>query len=197
MSNAQGDCFQILGFDVFIDHKLKAWIFEINDHPSLNINLEKEGQKGLIKEVSEIDKYIKMKIVGEAIKLMKKKDVERSEIESYKGYHRILPSTQFQGYESFYNAKKIFDYLIGKKGGQMTMSKFSKISKIKGMSNCSLNRTHYEILFKRILSRLKVSQMSLEIFFEALEGLSETLYPDEIEKLDALIANLTNNINGL
>ena len=67
MSKAKGDCFQILGFDVFIDEKLKAWIFEINDHPSLNINLEKEGEKGLIKEISEIDKYIKMKILGEAI----------------------------------------------------------------------------------------------------------------------------------
>lgn len=67
MSSAKGDCFQILGFDVFIDENLKAWILEINDHPSLNINLEKEGEKGLIKELSEIDKYIKMKVLGEAI----------------------------------------------------------------------------------------------------------------------------------
>jgi D-alanine-D-alanine ligase-like ATP-grasp enzyme len=57
----------VLGFDVFIDSKLKVWIFEINDHPSMNINLEKEGDKGLIKEASEIDKYIKMKVLGEAI----------------------------------------------------------------------------------------------------------------------------------
>ena len=75
MSKAQGDCFQILGFDVFIDHKMKAWLFEINDHPSLNINIEKEGEKGLIKEPSEIDKFIKMKVLGEAIQLMKKRNV--------------------------------------------------------------------------------------------------------------------------
>ena len=59
---------------MFVDANLKSWIFEINDHPSLNINLEKEGDKGLIKEVSEIDKYIKMKVLGDAIKLMKKTD---------------------------------------------------------------------------------------------------------------------------
>ena len=67
MSAVMGDCFQILGFDVFLDQDLKAWLFEINDHPSLNINLEKEGPIGLIKEVSEIDKYLKVKILGEAI----------------------------------------------------------------------------------------------------------------------------------
>ncbi len=39
----KGDCFQILGFDIFIDGDLKAWVLEINDHPSLNILLTKEG----------------------------------------------------------------------------------------------------------------------------------------------------------
>jgi hypothetical protein len=71
---------------VFIDDKLKAWIFEINDHPSLNINLEKEGDKGLIKELSEIDKLIKMKVLGEAILLMKSKKIDRMTCESYKSY---------------------------------------------------------------------------------------------------------------
>jgi tubulin polyglutamylase TTLL11 len=71
MNKAKGDCFQILGFDVFIDDKLKAWILEINDHPSLNIYLEKEICDPN-KEISEVDKYIKMKVLGEAIKFMKK-----------------------------------------------------------------------------------------------------------------------------
>ena len=33
----RGDCFQILGFDIFIDKDLKPWVLEINDHPSMNI----------------------------------------------------------------------------------------------------------------------------------------------------------------
>jgi hypothetical protein len=32
-----GKPFQILGFDLLIDRDLKAWILEVNDHPSLNI----------------------------------------------------------------------------------------------------------------------------------------------------------------
>jgi D-alanine-D-alanine ligase-like ATP-grasp enzyme len=33
----EGQPFQILGFDFLIDQNLKAWILEVNDHPSLNI----------------------------------------------------------------------------------------------------------------------------------------------------------------
>jgi tubulin polyglutamylase TTLL11 len=116
ISKAKGDCFQILGFDIFIDSNLKAWLFEINDHPSLNINLEKEGEKGLIKEPSEIDKFIKVKVLGDAIKFMKsKKGCCRSETESYKGFIRILPDPEYSSYDAFYQAKEIFDKLSVKK----------------------------------------------------------------------------------
>ena len=64
----------MLGFDIFIDSKLKPWVLEINDHPSLNIMLCLEGDKGLIKEPSEVDKFIKCKVIGDAIKLMRKHD---------------------------------------------------------------------------------------------------------------------------
>jgi hypothetical protein len=117
MTTAKGDCFQVLGFDVFIDANLKAWIFEINDHPSLNINLEYEGEKGLIKEPSEIDKFIKMKVMGEAIKFMKKKGIDRMSVERFKGYHRLLPNDGFAEYDTFLKAKLIYDCLVAKKGG--------------------------------------------------------------------------------
>jgi len=32
----------VLGFDILLDEKLNAWLLEINDHPSLNIFLDKE-----------------------------------------------------------------------------------------------------------------------------------------------------------
>ena len=80
---------------------MKAWLFEINDHTSLNINLEKEGDKGLIKEISEIDKYLKTKILGEAICLMKKRTLNRSEIDKYKGWIRLLPDPTYDEYNAF------------------------------------------------------------------------------------------------
>lgn len=42
----KGKYFQILGFDLLIDENLKAHILEINDHPSLNIFLEKDYMGG-------------------------------------------------------------------------------------------------------------------------------------------------------
>lgn len=86
-------------------------MFEINDHPSLNINLEKEGPKGLIKEISEIDKYLKVKILGEAISLMKKKSITRSEVDAYKGYIRILPDAGYNGYDAFSRLKYTYNKL--------------------------------------------------------------------------------------
>ena len=66
---------------------------------------------------------------------MKKKSINRSEIDRYKGWLRILPSNEFEGYDSFYKAKKIFDKLIAKRGATISSSKFSKLAKIKGMTN--------------------------------------------------------------
>ena len=120
---------------------MKAWILEINDHPSLNINLEKEGDKGLIKEVSEIDKYIKVKILGEAIKFMKKKNIDRSSVEKFKGYHKLLPSNEYEGFDSFYQAMRIFNHLVGKKANFITMSKFAKLAKFKNLSHSGFTQT--------------------------------------------------------
>ena len=131
----KGDCFQILGFDIFIDRQLKAWVLEINDHPSLNILATREGAKGLEKEPSEVDKYIKVKVVGDAIKLMSKKKYknDRSQIDKSGCWHRILPSVDMEGeFESFIKAKYIFERLLNRKGAkQMSLSAFSKLSKIK------------------------------------------------------------------
>ena len=33
----KGKVFQIFGFDILIDKNLKAWLLEINDHPSFSV----------------------------------------------------------------------------------------------------------------------------------------------------------------
>ena len=37
-----GKMFQVFGFDILLDSKYKAWILEINDHPSFNIYFDNE-----------------------------------------------------------------------------------------------------------------------------------------------------------
>ena len=128
MTKVKGDCFQIIGVDVFIDSQLKAWVLEVNDSPSLNINFNKEGGKGegLITLPSEVDKHIKTLIVGEALKMMlKHKKSERYSLENYKCWLRL--QTQEFSLSHFLKGAKLFQSLGHCE--HITCSKFSKLGK--------------------------------------------------------------------
>ena len=60
-------CFQILGFDIMLDKKLKPWLLEINESPSFNDDTEvdKKVKWGLIEDsfrLLDIKKHQKFKI---------------------------------------------------------------------------------------------------------------------------------------
>ncbi|KAI8910696.1 tubulin-tyrosine ligase family-domain-containing protein, partial [Powellomyces hirtus] len=50
-------CFEILGFDIFIDHKLKPWVLEVNHSPSFTCD-------------SPLDAEIKRGVIGDALHLL-------------------------------------------------------------------------------------------------------------------------------
>jgi tubulin polyglutamylase TTLL11 len=106
-NNAKGDCFQVLGFDIFLDSSLKPWVIEVNDHPSLNIFLAYlDEDEGPVKLPSEVDRYIKTKIIGDAIKLMKKyKKNVRHGVKKYKCWHSLLPCEEAEYFDSFIRLK--------------------------------------------------------------------------------------------
>jgi len=56
-------CFEILGFDVMIDHKLWPWLLEVNHSPSFNTD-------------SDLDKDVKSTVIGDTIKLLNSKRKE-------------------------------------------------------------------------------------------------------------------------
>ena len=65
--------FQIYGFDILFDANFKGWLIETNEHPSLSIYSEIDTPDGkYIKTVSEIDRYIKMNLIEQTIKIIKK-----------------------------------------------------------------------------------------------------------------------------
>jgi len=88
-----GTFFQILGFDILPDVDLNCYLLEINDHPSLDIYLDKEYMAGSSKDISKIDLYVKKKVVEDTIKISKKTKVSIISI-SYKSlfsYMRLNP----------------------------------------------------------------------------------------------------------
>ncbi|KAJ3172775.1 Tubulin polyglutamylase ttll6 [Geranomyces variabilis] len=50
-------CFEILGFDIFVDHKLKPWVLEVNHSPSFTCD-------------TPLDDEIKSGVIGDALQLL-------------------------------------------------------------------------------------------------------------------------------
>lgn len=110
-------CFEILGFDIFLDHKLKPWIIEVNHTPSFSTDspLDFEIKRNVIHDTLKLinlcyykkDKYKREKhaefqkraIKGNKAKITRemkdeirnKKDVNRNKIEA-----RIAPTTNYE-----------------------------------------------------------------------------------------------------
>jgi hypothetical protein len=101
----------VVGFDLFVDRDLKVWVLEVNDSPSLNINLCLEGDKGLIKHASEVDRVIKTTVVGDAIELMR----NYREGLLYKCWQRL---PVIEDCSVVMQAKAVFEKLIGKSSKQ-------------------------------------------------------------------------------
>ena len=71
-----GKPFQILGFDLLIDRDLKAWVLEVNDHPSLNIyfdsNTTMEQRPMTDEDICLVDLHVKSRLLKDTILLAKK-----------------------------------------------------------------------------------------------------------------------------
>lgn len=65
------------------------------------------------------------------------------------------------------------------------------------MTNNSINKAHYDIIYKNVVRRSENTQMDLNCFFEALEDIAQRLYSnrkDVYENLSQLILNVYNQL---
>jgi hypothetical protein len=72
-------CFEILGFDIFLDEKLSPWLIEVNHSPSFNTD-------------TLLDKVVKTKLITETMKLLSINPQDRvtsKKIEKAKAMERI------------------------------------------------------------------------------------------------------------
>lgn len=115
-------CFQVVGFDIFVDSKGKPWVLEINSTPSLNIEICKEGATGLIKNPSEVDRFIKTKILGDAI------DFARTKGKNLGCYTQIAPNDELEQYNILMQIYQAFNLVKGR-NDKLGLSQFGKMSK--------------------------------------------------------------------
>jgi hypothetical protein len=104
--------FHILGVDILLDKKLNAWLMEINANPSLCMFIEKDpvpGEPEPEKVLSELDKFVKTKVIGEAFKI-----VSGQGNDDYDGtYEKILPVEDgtFDDYYIWNRATELFELM--------------------------------------------------------------------------------------
>ncbi|CDW88877.1 zinc finger lsd1 subclass family protein [Stylonychia lemnae] len=175
-----GKYFQILGFDLLIDENLNAHLLEINDHPSLNIFLEKDYMGGgMGKSLSTVDLYVKKTIVGDTIKLTKKSDEALNETTQFRSLNRILPLEEPEAaevQETINKFRELYYQLAPVKSKvNMSSSNFEKIltkSELKfdqlGISNIDLS-----LLFQKQSGGKK--SINFQEFFWLMIGLKDML----------------------
>ena len=83
-----GRPFQVLGFNVEIDRKLRPWITHIAHDPMMRIHLSygdlalASGLSTISAKISETDLYVNRKVVTDAIRIAKKSRDALCEIET-------------------------------------------------------------------------------------------------------------------
>ena len=92
---------------------MNAWLMEINANPSLCMFLDKDpipGEPEPERVLCELDKFVKTKVIGEAIKI-----VSGQGNDEYDGtYDKILPveDGSFDGYYIWNRATELFGMMI-------------------------------------------------------------------------------------
>ena len=60
-------CFQILGYDIMLDKKLKPWLLEVNESPSFN-------------DDTEVDRVVKQGLIEDTFRLLDVKKIQKARI---------------------------------------------------------------------------------------------------------------------
>lgn len=106
----RGKCFHIIGIDVILDNDLKPYLLEINSNPSLNIDWNPDDSHAknkaqgvftrekdrIIRDISPIDLYVKKRVLGDIVKMLKKtkqSEIHSGEFTNYKSYEKLFDQT--------------------------------------------------------------------------------------------------------
>lgn len=148
-----GRYFQVLGFDILPDEDLNCYLLEINDHPSLDIFLEKDFMGGGtgFKTLSQIDLYVKKTVVGDAIRLAMKKKETVAGLDQF----RSLQSLTFNE-----GAQSMFDCLM------RIRELYYSIAPVK--SKMSITSSNFEKLLQKspFLKSSGITSVDLNLIFQ-------------------------------
>jgi len=146
-------CFEILGFDILLDSKLKAWLLEVNHSPSFTCD-------------TKLDFDIKRGVIINALRMIDFDNLLRNKLN--KKLKNSITRKQLAMYNFFFNDKESTNELPkignkenitktkgkkeGKKEGKKSYSRYQNLSSLKNEKNKSLT--------KKSLSSIMYSKLS-------------------------------------
>lgn len=146
-----GKVYQIFGFDILLDQNLKAWVLEINDHPSLNIVMCKVpmGCRHLDCPVSNVDLVVKKEVIGDLYQIMRNNNQVEDRFMSYSRIFPLKKSADERVYGEFKKLRNFFYGLCNSKDGLNSLSaaSFEKLTKNKILAGYAIKRIDLTILF--------------------------------------------------
>jgi tubulin polyglutamylase TTLL11 len=169
--------FHILGVDVLLTQDCRAWLLEINANPSLRIDFEQEVKPGVMQSFpSELDRYVKTKVVEDAIKIAVMKKREQIALDQFESYERIIPGNGELG-ECSDVLMKIFHVFSGltdiKNPSVVPLGKFRKIfQKVRGRLAKEIVSADFDIIYIKILKKFGCNQMGYVSFVSAIEEIA-------------------------
>lgn len=100
------NCFELFGFDILVDDKLKPWLLEVNHSPGLRLDCA-------------TDLIVKRKLLHDVIDLLNYKEIDT--VRKYKGAAKQAPCfSRTQSLLTTTQAEDSLDFLAGGKGGRST-----------------------------------------------------------------------------
>jgi tubulin polyglutamylase TTLL11 len=167
---------------------LKPWLLEINGNPSLNIEHELDqpiDKKKPETVVSPIDKFVKEKVIEDAILISRKKVKKQMSIKKYGSFELIYNSedSQYAEKKLFKDILNIFGNLSGTRfKTHLTSSKFIKLASIPGMISEKFSKADYDIMYRKLVQQAEDKQMNFPTFIKALEAILTKLNPNLSEE---------------
>ena len=159
---------------------------EVNANPSLNMFLEKDVPLDCNIEpekiLSELDKFVKTKVVADAIRIV----TGQGTTEFEGTYEQLLPSEddEFESYYIWNRALTLFELMIktGKASEAVTLFQFSKLARVPEFARVNqFFKADLDICFKNMQRKHDCVALDLHAFFDAIEYLSKKIYKDEEE----------------
>eukprot|EP00817_Percolomonadidae_sp_ATCC50343_P006712 CAMPEP_0117428350 /NCGR_PEP_ID=MMETSP0758-20121206/8085_1 /TAXON_ID=63605 /ORGANISM="Percolomonas cosmopolitus, Strain AE-1 (ATCC 50343)" /LENGTH=589 /DNA_ID=CAMNT_0005214673 /DNA_START=189 /DNA_END=1954 /DNA_ORIENTATION=+ len=197
--SSTSQCFQVLGFDVFLDHTLKPWVIEGNHHPSFNLD-------------SAVDASIKrpcvvraMKVVAFDILYRKLSPTEREDKrpryeKMYCQGWKYIDACDLKENKRLmiFSCDQLLDAFITSCGvrshQEMVASKFYKFARDYGIIDARkvsvgrhrITRVELDLMFIDAQKRTGLPYMNFEQWLDALIVISKKLYQPKNKERDDL-----------